>query len=160
MAMDEPSAQLLLDLRQDVQSALSTRRPILHHLNADTSWFLQIPRPEVAVQKSGRLYFNILIDPWLVGGQSDVASWFSQQFHATQSAVQSMGALEELARELEILAGGLRLGSGRKTNAEDGGQLETFIDAVAVSHEYVSVSLGRRLGQNSWSPRRPVSTFF
>jgi hypothetical protein len=47
-----------------------------------------------------------------------------------------MGELEELAREVEILAGGLRLGSGRKTNSEDGGQLETFIDAVAVSHEF------------------------
>jgi hypothetical protein len=41
-----------------------------------------------------------------------------------------------LAREVEILASGLRLGAGRKTNAEDGGQLETFIDAVAVSHEF------------------------
>ena len=141
MALDEPSAQLFLDLRHDVESALSTRRPILHHLNADTSWFLQIPRPESAVRHSGRFYFNILIDPWLVGGQSDVASWFSQQFHATKSAVQSMGELEELAREVEILAGGLRLGSGRKTNAEDGGQFETFIDAVAVSHEYARLSV-------------------
>lgn len=136
MAMDEPSAQLFLDLRHDVRSAFSTRRPILHHLNADTSWFLQIPRPEKATQNSGRLYFNILIDPWLVGGQSDVASWFSQQFHATPSAVQSIGELEELAREVEILADGVRLGSGRKTNSEDDSQLETFIDAITVSHEF------------------------
>ena len=136
MALDEPSAQLYLDLRHDVQSALSSRRPILHHLNADTSWFLQIPRPESVAKDGGRFYFNILIDPWLAGGQSDVASWFSQQFHATKSAVQNIAELEELAREVEILATGLRLGSGRKTNAEDNAPIETFIDAVAISHEF------------------------
>ena len=136
MALDEPSAQLHLDIRHDVESALSTRRPILHHLNADTTWFLQIPRPKSVVEDRERFYYNILIDPWLSGGQSDVASWFSQQFHATKSAVQSIAEVEELAREVEILATGLRLGAGRKTNAENGAQLETFIDAVAVSHEF------------------------
>ena len=137
--MDEPSAQLHLDIRENIQSALATRRPIIHHLNADTSWFLQIPRPESAVQSGSRFYFNILIDPWLAGGQSDVASWFSQQFHATKSAVQSIGELEELAREIEILSSGLRLDAGRKRNsaaAEDGEDEETFIDAVAISHEF------------------------
>ena len=136
MALDEPSAQLELDIRHEVQSALSTRRPILHHLNADTSWFLQIPRPEAAVENGERLFYNILIDPWLSGGQSDVASWFSQQFHATKSSVQSIFELEELAREVEILATGTRLGAGRGTNDEDDGSLNTFIDCLAVSHEF------------------------
>lgn len=136
MALDEPSAQLYLDLRHDVQSALSSRRPILHHLNADTSWFLQIPRPQGVADDGRRFYFNILIDPWLTGAQSDVASWFSQQSHATKSAVQNIAELEELALEVEILATGPRLGSGRKTNVEDNARIETFIDAVAISHEF------------------------
>ena len=139
MAFDEPSAQLYLDIRESIQSALASRRPILHHLNADTSWFLQIPRPDSAVQNGARFYYNILIDPWLSGGQSDVASWFSQQFHATQSAVQTIAELEEMAREVEILASGLRLGSGRRSNGaviEDQGGTQSFIDAVAVSHEF------------------------
>ena len=139
MALDEPSAQLYLDVRECIQSALATRRPIIHHLNGDTSWFLQIPRPESAVQHGARFYYNILIDPWLAGGQSDVASWFSQQFHTTKSAVQSIAELEELVREIEILASGLRLGFERKSNgavAESEGGTESFIDAVAVSHEF------------------------
>lgn len=139
MALDEPSAQLYLDIREDVQSALNTRRPILHHLNADTTWFLQLPRPESELKDGGRAYYNILIDPWLAGGQSDVASWFSQQFHADPSAVPTIAALEELARGTEILAAGLRLGANRRTNAaivEDDGVPATFIDAVAVSHEF------------------------
>lgn len=133
MALDEPSAQLHLELRQSVQAALATRRPILHHLNADTSWFLQIPRPESAVRHGARFYYNILIDPWFSGGQSDVGSWFSQQFHATPSAVANIAELEELARENEILATGTRLDSDREPGEKD---FETLIDAVTISHEF------------------------
>lgn len=139
MALDEPSAQLYLDIRDNIQAALATRRPLIHHLNADTSWFLQLPHPESESRNGGRLYYNILIDPWLAGGQSDVASWFSQQFHANPSAVPNIAALEELAREAEILATGLRLGAGRKSNlaaAENNEAAETFIDALAISHEF------------------------
>jgi L-ascorbate metabolism protein UlaG (beta-lactamase superfamily) len=77
----------------------------------------------------------VLIDPWFVGGQSDVARWFSQQFHATPSAVKSVAEVEELARQVEILAGGLRLGSGRKRKAEDLDE-ESYVDCVAISHEF------------------------
>jgi hypothetical protein len=139
MALDEPSAQLYLDIRQDIQATLATHRPLFHHLNADTTWFLQLPRPKSESPPGGRIYYNILIDPWLAGGQSDVASWFSQQFHADASAVPSIAALEELAREVEILAGGLRLGAGRKSNlatVANGEGSGSFIDAVTVSHEF------------------------
>jgi hypothetical protein len=131
--MDAPSLQLHLEIRDVVVKALATRRPLLHHLNADTSWLLQIPRPANAVKHGSRVYFNILIDPWFVGGQSDVAKWFSQQFHATESAVKSVAEVDELARQVEILAGGIRPGKGRKTNVAD---IETFVDAVAISHEF------------------------
>ncbi|KAF1955362.1 hypothetical protein CC80DRAFT_517129 [Byssothecium circinans] len=134
--MDAPSAQLHLEIRDAIVKSLATRRPILHHLNADTSWLLQIPRPSSAVKHGSRIYYNILIDPWLTGGQSDVAKWFSQQFHAVESAVQSIAEVEEMVRQIEILAGGLRLGRGRKTNLEAGADIETFIDVVAISHEF------------------------
>src|ERR1700761_4170754 len=129
MALDEPSAQLYLDIRESTQTALASRRPIIHHLNADSSWLLQIPRPESAVRNGSRVYYNILIDPWLSGSQSDVASWFSQQFHASQSALQTIAEVEELTREVEILASGLRLGDGRKSNGavtHDQGETNSF----------------------------------
>ncbi|CAE7219974.1 hypothetical protein HRS9139_09643 [Pyrenophora teres f. teres] len=134
--MDDPSTQLHLEIRDAVVRALATRRPILHHLNADTSWLLQIPRPANAVKHGSRIYYNVLIDPWFVGGQSDVAKWFSQQFHATESAVKSVAEVEELARQVEILAGGLRLGKNRKRKVEDTADEESFIDCVAISHEF------------------------
>jgi hypothetical protein len=76
-----------------------------------------------------------LIDPWFVGGQSDVAKWFSQQWHATESAVKSVAEVDELARQVEVLAGGIRMGK-RKMNIAATAELETFIDAVAISHEF------------------------
>ncbi|TKA33156.1 hypothetical protein B0A50_00709 [Salinomyces thailandicus] len=134
---DEVSHQLHLDLRRAVQSALATRRPVLHHLNADTSWLLQIPRPESAVRNGARFYYNILIDPWLRGGQSDVASWFSQQNHVEESAVGSIAELEELAKESERLASDLRPGRKNSTASKAGSEAdETLIDAVAISHEF------------------------
>jgi hypothetical protein len=135
--MDAPSLQLNLEIRDAVVKALATRRPILHHLNADTSWLLQVPRPANAVKHGSRIYFNILIDPWFVGGQSDVAKWFSQQFHATKSAVQNMTEVDELARQVEILAGGIRFGKRKRVDtATATADLATFVDAVAISHEF------------------------
>ncbi|QIW97547.1 hypothetical protein AMS68_003065 [Peltaster fructicola] len=140
MAIDEPSAQLYDDLSTSVQVALATGRPILHHLNADSSWLIQLPRPESAIKYGARVYYNILLDPWFTGPQSDVASWFSQQFHATPSAVQSVAELEELARDVEISASRLRVGAKRKSNAElerENGEISgSFIDAVAICHEF------------------------
>ncbi|KAF2820747.1 hypothetical protein CC86DRAFT_117531 [Ophiobolus disseminans] len=135
--MDAPSIQLNLEIREAVVKALATRRPILHHLNADTSWLLQVPRPANAIKHGSRIYYNVLIDPWFVGGQSDVAKWFSQQFHATESAVKSVAEVEELAWQVEILAGGIRPGRGslRNINATAVAE-ESFVDAVAISHEF------------------------
>ena len=131
-SMNEPSEQLHLETRDAVIKALATRRPILHHLNADTSWLLQLPRPANAVKHGSRVYYNILIDPWFVGGQSDVAKWFSQQWHATPSAVASIAEVEEMVRQVEMLAGGMRRSSKRRAAADE----ETLIDAVAISHEF------------------------
>ena len=131
--MDAPSAQLNLEIRDTVVKALATRRPILHHLNADTSWLLQIPRPANAVARGGRVYYNVLIDPWFVGGQSDGAKWFSQQWHATESAVASIAEVEELAHQVETLAGGQGLERARKGDAASE---DSLVDVVVCSHEF------------------------
>ena len=59
-----PAQQLQQELEKSVAASLQTRRPVLTHLNADTSWLLQLPRPKQKVS-AGRFCFNILIDPWL-----------------------------------------------------------------------------------------------
>jgi hypothetical protein len=106
-----------------------------HKLNADTSWLIQIPRPASAVKHGSRIYYNILIDPWLKGPQSDVAKWFSQQWHAVESAVGSIAEVDELALQIEILAGGLRTGKG-SLRLRGAAEIGTLVDAVAISHEF------------------------
>jgi hypothetical protein len=135
-AHDAPSAQLHLDIRAAVVRSLATRRPILHKLNPDTSWLLQVPRPASAVRHGSRVYYNILIDPWFVGGQSDVARWFSQQYHAIESAVKSVAEVEELVMQIEMLAGGKVYSKGTHRRRDTSEVEETLVDAVAISHEF------------------------
>lgn len=135
--MDLPSVQLLDTLRGSIQSALETHRPILTHLNADTTWLLQLPYPQGAVSATGRSRYNLILDPWLQGPQSDVAAWFSTQWHAIQSSVQTIQELNELLKEIndiemrqELHA---RKGERRTVEAKEAPQL---IDAIIVSHEF------------------------
>ena len=132
--MDEPSIQLQLDLSRTVQHELATRRPLLHRLQA-SSWLLQIPRPTNAVAHGARFYYNILVDPYFVRKPTSSTGWFTQST-PTLDHLQTTAALEELLRDLEILANDLRPGRSRKSNVtvEDSiGKLETLVDAVAVT---------------------------
>ncbi|KAI9648059.1 hypothetical protein NHQ30_002687 [Ciborinia camelliae] len=119
------SAQLQTTLNDSIRDALKTPRPLLTHLNADTTWLLSIPYPVKAVGPFTRSYYHILIDPWLRGGQSDVAAFFSQQWHADFSAVQSINEVEEVIKGIEEIAYKKGVIGNR-----------SWIDAVVVSHEF------------------------
>lgn len=114
------------------RSALASPRPVLAHLNGDTTWLLQLPVPASSLGASAgaksktkktarRSRFNVLIDPWLQGPQSDVASWFSTQWHVVEPAVQTIQELEEVLADL---------GDGKASAGT------TQIDCVAISHEF------------------------
>ncbi|KAF7864031.1 hypothetical protein EAF04_006996 [Stromatinia cepivora] len=119
------SAQLQTTLSDSIREALNTHRPLITHLNADTTWLLSIPYPPNAYNPFSRSYYHILIDPWLRGGQSDVAAFFSQQWHANPSAVQSINEVEEVIKGIEEVA--------HKNGIVGDG---SWIDAVVVSHEF------------------------
>jgi len=132
--MDEPSVQLQLDLKSSIRHELATRRPLLHRLQG-SSWVLQIPRPTNAVAHGARFYYNILVDPCFVRQQSPSNGWFSKSSPASDH-LQTIAALEELLRDLEVLANDLRPESRRKSNAtveSSIGKLETLVDAVVVT---------------------------
>ncbi len=63
----DASLQLQHDLEESVVDALSTGRPILTHLNSDTTWLLSLAYPPDAKSPSGRSRYNLLVDPWLQG---------------------------------------------------------------------------------------------
>jgi hypothetical protein len=158
---DDPSTQLHATLHTSITRAFSTRRPLLTHLNADTTWLLSLPIPPTHPSPRGRIYYHILIDPWLRGGQSDVARFFSQQWHADPSAVQSCAEIEEVVRGIEDVAreaetfptedNELEVGDvivvdtdlSHRNDMDDGVegdgekvQEERWIDAVVISHEF------------------------
>lgn len=114
-----------------LRSSIGTQptRPIIHHLNADTSWLLQLPIPSSSSSSSSRRYFNIILDPWLSGTQSDVASWFSQQSHATPSAYASIADVQDLCATVEAIA-------TSPTSGKSSSKGNNYLDAVAISHEF------------------------
>lgn len=89
---------------------------------------------------SSRLHYNILIDPWLAGPKSDVAGWFSTQWHAIKSSGETVAELNDLLQEAEALASRVDSAgqkSKRSRNARsDYPQHPSYIDAVVVSHEF------------------------
>ncbi|KAM0806359.1 hypothetical protein BDR22DRAFT_884082 [Usnea florida] len=135
--MDAPSLQLRETLRGSIQRALQSHRPILTHLNADTTWLLQLPYPPGAERPPGRSRWNIIFDPWLTGSQSDGAYWFSQQWHAVASSVQTMAELNDLLGEIERMAQlGLSIPEIGNHDYLDRKWRRSYIDAVVVSHEF------------------------
>ena len=102
-------------------------------VNADTTWLIQLPRPDYPSSGSSdskRRFFNILIDPWLSGPQSDVASWFSKQWHVIEPALGSIDEVEALCRETEIIASESSLDAAIEKPGE------TCLDGVVISHEF------------------------
>lgn len=131
---DKAASQLQSDLRKSLRSAHILKRPILTHLNADTTWLASLPYPAGRPPPSGRLRYNILIDPWLQGSQEDVSGWFSKQWHGVQSSVQTITELEALLREAEDLES--EHTSPRPKANVPAGSSACYIDAVAISHEF------------------------
>lgn len=124
-------------LDQSSQKAFQTRRPILTHLNADTSWLLQLPCPEGRALHTGRSRYNIVIDPWFQGPQIDIAPWFSGQWHAVNSGVQTFQELEGQLENIERVASSRENGhEAQEYSAEQGSARKSMIDAVIISHEF------------------------
>ena len=134
--MDDTSKQLFAELESSVKRALRTQRPILTHLNADTSWLIALPYPRGSKRPRGRSFFNVLVDPWFSGPQSDVASWFSTQYHAILSSVQTVAELEERLRDVERLAQEASHNGSKAHKAPKRDSTKSHVDAVAISHEF------------------------
>jgi hypothetical protein len=115
-------------LKCSFQRAHNGKTPVLAHLNADTSWLLSLAYPDHVSPPPGRSRYNILIDPWLAGPQEDVASWFSKQWHLTESSVRTMDGLNAILCDAE--------GLDSQTIAEAGRKGCSFADAIAISHEF------------------------
>ncbi len=132
--MESPTTlRLFDDLDSDaIQLALRSHRPLLTHLNADTTWLLQLPYPPDQLQTPGRCRYTIIIDPWFQGSQVDVAAWFSTQWHLIESSVQTVEELNERLKKVDNVD--LRQEYDPENVA--GRRGNRLIDAIIVSHEF------------------------
>lgn len=137
--MEPPTLQLFDTLGDSIQRALETRRPILTHLNADTSWLLQLPCPHDAMPTAERSRYNIVLDPWFRGPQSDVAPWFSTQWHSIESSVQTVQELNERLQNVDEIEWRNEINWGKIKNGnavDDSHEKKQYIDAIVISHEF------------------------
>jgi hypothetical protein len=135
----EPSSQLQRELEGSIVAALTAHKPILFHINADTTWLLSLPYPDDAICPPRRCRFNVLFDPWLKGPQSDVAGWFSTQWHKIQSSVQTIEELNHVLgdrEELELRAMGRSSRESSEGSGTPDSSLRNYLDVVVISHEF------------------------
>ena len=134
---ETPSERLQKGLRNNVSRNLRVKRPMLAHLNADTSWLIRLPYPSGSSRSPGRSFYNIVLDPWFKGVQTDYSPWFSTQWHAIPSSVQSISELNEALKETEELAyeSGVKSESEKEDSNFDRAR-KNWIDAVVVSYEF------------------------
>lgn len=97
-------AQGKVDASTVLKSKADAQRPLIHHLNADTSWLIQIPRND----GHPRPYYNVLLDAWLQGPQIEFYSILHEQDHTVPSAFQTVAEIETFAHEIETKACALR----------------------------------------------------
>ncbi|KAG9245488.1 hypothetical protein BJ878DRAFT_533864 [Calycina marina] len=127
MADYTPDEQLYETLRASIAESFATRRPLLTHLNADTTWLLSLPYPSTSPSSNGRAYYHILLDPWLRGGQSD------------SSSVQTIAEVDEVIQRVEEAAHGYNIMCNVHVDHVDVGrdsQAGKCVDLVSISHEF------------------------
>lgn len=138
------------------------RRPILTHLNADTSWLVSVPVPFGTEHREGNKYLHLVLDPWFKGTQEDVHGWFSRQWHKEESRYQTLEEVEDLIASIEGLENKSEKAphkdsfdeakvpgpdmtkvdsTGTDASTLDGstlddGCLESLIDGIITSHEF------------------------
>ncbi|GAB7358134.1 hypothetical protein MBLNU230_g0292t1 [Neophaeotheca triangularis] len=108
-----------------IRSKAEAKRPVLTHLNEDNSWLLQVP-----TLAGPRPYFNIVLDPWLVGDQIEIHDWVHKQSTIVEAAFRSMAEVEEYANEVSDVAAKYLENS---TKSKLGEQRPYGIDVVALS---------------------------
>lgn len=126
---DKAAEQLQSELEAHIETTFDvfSSRPVLMHLNADSSWLISLPYPKSVEPPRGRCRYNIVIDVWLKGPQVDLFSWFSAQEHAEPSRFQDLNQLNQYLHQAETRV----VGSEQPYDGDI-----WSIDAVVISHEF------------------------
>lgn len=114
------------------QNSSQKLRPILTSLNGDNSWLISFPRPTEDRARTGKSYFHIVHDPWLVGPAAMSPSWIVNLTLGAPAKAQSGMDVERMARNVELAA---RKGDDPAESKDESG--ERCIDAILINFHYL-----------------------
>ncbi|CAM1509698.1 Fc.00g000330.m01.CDS01 [Cosmosporella sp. VM-42] len=107
-------------------------------LNGDNSWLLSFPRPSEERVAAAKVYYHIVMEPWLAGPASQLSSWFIHISLTTPAAVPDNKAVEAIARQIEDLAVGfLPQHSDSQAESVKENGYKGDIDAILLGFHYL-----------------------
>lgn len=104
-------------------------RPILTFVNGDNCWLVSVPIPvsERANRSTGRLYFHLVLDPWLFG----TAVYKSKLvLHYTQQTAPEIADVAAIGAEISEIEAAAAAATGQSSSATSG---EQHVDAILIS---------------------------
>ncbi|KAG5920592.1 hypothetical protein E4U61_007672 [Claviceps capensis] len=102
-------------------------------LNGHNSWLLSFPRPWADQKQSGRAYYHVVLDPWLVGPTELLGSWFIHIDLPSSPALPTAAAVETAARQIEDMASEHVL---KRRMSNEVFNPSSYIDAILLSFHY------------------------
>lgn len=120
-------------LEEHFASSPDRLRPLMVSLNGHNSWLLSFPRPWADQKRSGRAYFHLVCDPWLVGPTELLGSWFIHIDLPAAPAMPLAEAVEAAARQIDDLASELVL---RRRMSNEVFNPAGHIDAIVLGFHY------------------------
>ncbi|KAK2593360.1 hypothetical protein QQS21_008935 [Conoideocrella luteorostrata] len=105
-------------------------------LNGHNSWLLSFPRPWADQRQTGRAYFHIVLEPWLVGPTDLVGSWFIHIDLPSTPAMPTADAVETTARQIEDLASEYVLNRRMSQGSNEVFNPAGHIDAIILGFHY------------------------
>lgn len=143
-------------LREHFASPNFRPRPILTSLNDDNAWLVSFPQLDAEAKATGRSYFHVVSDPWLVGPMVVANSWVFMMTAPSPPAFQDGAAVEQLAQEIEEAAATAAIAhdNPNKTREQAADSESPLVGAV-----FISLSLSDHMHEptlRSFDSRIPV----
>jgi len=115
-------------------------RPIATSLNGDTAWLLSFPQPAAERAASGRLYFHIVVDPWLKGYVLEGSRYILRiELNYTQ-AFTAPAAIDAYAAEIEEAAAEALGGGGPGSNKTSRPTVDALVSTFGAAEHCVEES--------------------
>ncbi|KAJ4256022.1 hypothetical protein NW762_009096 [Fusarium torreyae] len=118
--------------RQDVYRAYLENldrpiRPILTLLNGDASWLMSFPKPQAEKVSSGKAFYHVVFEPWLIGDASILRPWFFNIALSANAAINEVQGINNIIQEIEEAASHHTSAAGIPQKGDSNGGIDAII---------------------------------